>query len=76
MACGIQGRRAAKANLMSGCGRFLLSAADAARIFDSVADTVRRRWRPVMRRAGVTDQDCERIARAFLYDGLFFGEGQ
>ena len=76
MACGIQGRRAAKGNLMSGCGRFLLSPADAARIFDSITGTVGNRWRPAMHRAGVTDQDCERIARAFLYDGLFFGEGR
>lgn len=70
--CGLHGRAANQANLLSGHGRFLLSRDDAARIFDTVVETVRTEWRPAMRRGGVTEQECERIARAFLHDGLFY----
>lgn len=70
--CGLQGRMADKTNLLSGHGRFLLSGEEAEHIFDAVIATVRGGWQPAMRRAGVTDQDCERIARAFLYEGLFY----
>ena len=67
-----QGRSANKANLLSGNGRFLLSREDAERQFNVIKETVRSQWHAVMRRAGVTEADCERIARAFLYDGLLF----
>jgi len=70
--CGLQGRSANKANLLSGSGRFLLSREDAERLFNAITETVRSQWHAVMRRAGVTEADCERIARAFLYDGLLF----
>ena len=70
--CGLQGRSANKANLLSGNGRFLLSREDAERLFNVITETVRSQWHAVMRRAGVTEADCERIARAFLYDGLLF----
>ena len=42
----------------------------------TVIETVRAEWQPAMRRAGVTEQDCERIARAFLYEGLFHNGDQ
>lgn len=70
--CGLQGRAANKGNLLSGHGRFLLSREDAEHLFDAITATVRAAWRPAMRRAGVSEQDCERLARAFLYDGLFY----
>ena len=70
--CGLRGRGANKANLLSGHGRFLLSREDAEQIFDSIVAIVRDEWRPVMCRAGVTKPDCEQLARAFLYDGLFY----
>jgi serine/threonine-protein kinase HipA len=72
MACGTHGRLASKANIMSGCGRFLLSEDDARGIFETIAETVRREWLAAMRHAGVSERDCERIARAFLYEGLFY----
>ena len=33
---------------------------------------VREQWRVRMRRAGVSERDCEAIRSAFLYDGLFY----
>jgi serine/threonine-protein kinase HipA len=71
MDCGTGGRIANKANIMSGCGRFLLSSEDAQEIFNTITTTVKSEWDPAMRRAGVSEQDCERIARAFSYKGLF-----
>lgn len=71
MHCGKGGRFANKINLLSGCGRFLLSDERAAQIC-SMMETGRSEWRPAMRRASVSERDCERIAGAFLYDGLFY----
>jgi serine/threonine-protein kinase HipA len=71
MTCGPYGRYANRANLIAGHGRFLLSQDDAATIFDRIAATVRERWRPLMRSIGVTERDCDIIARAFVYGGLF-----
>jgi len=31
---------------------------------------VSERWYDIARREGVTEQDCNRIARAFVYDGF------
>jgi len=72
MTCGAHGRIASKGNFLSECGRFLLEREDAQHIFDSVAQTVRIEWRALMRRSGVSDSDCGRIERAFVYEGLFF----
>ena len=76
MACGRFGRYANRANLLSGCGRFLLRKDEAAAIFDRIAETVRARWRPTMRRAGVSEVDCDAIRSAFVYDGLFHAGGR
>ena len=73
MACGRFGRYANRTNLLSEHGRFLLEPAQAAAIFERTARTVRDQWRVHMRRAGVTERDCEAIGSAFLYDGLFYG---
>ena len=73
MACGRFGRHANRTNLLSEHGRFLLEPAQAAAIFERTARTVRDQWRVHMRRAGVTERDCEAIGGAFLYDGLFYG---
>ena len=67
--CGLAGRAANKANLLSGHGRFLLSREDAAHIFETIVATVRTDWQPAMRRAGVTEKACKRIAPAFVHDG-------
>lgn len=72
MQCGPAGRGANKANLIAGAGRFLLDAGEAEAIFDRVVETVRADWHATMRRAAVSDGDCELIRSAFLYDGLFY----
>lgn len=72
MACGNAGRYANRENLMSQHGRFLLSKEEATVILNHIVETVRNTWRPTMRRAGVSEDDCEAIAGAFLYDGFFY----
>ena len=72
MACGRFGRYANRTNLLSGHGRFLLAQAEAEAMFDSIANVVRVGWHTEMRRAGVSERDCETIRPAFLYDGLFY----
>lgn len=70
LACGDQGRRANADNLLSQCGRFLLSREAAARILDDMEAQVRVRWHEVARREGVSERDCERIAGGFAYPGF------
>ena len=70
MTCGRLGRHAARANLLSGCGRFLLRDHEAAAIFDRMVSTVRAHWLPAMRGAGVDASDRAAIRGAFVYDGL------
>jgi len=74
MACGSAGRYANRKNLLSQYGRFLLSKEEATTILDHIVETVRSAWRPTMRRAGVSEADCEVIAGAFLYEGFFYEE--
>ena len=71
MTCGRFGRYANRANLLSGCGRFLLSEDEAAAIFERIVETVRVEWHSTMRRAGVSATDCDAIRSAFVYPGLF-----
>lgn len=70
MVCGPHGRGANRMNLVGGHGRFLLPESDAAATFERIVATVRHGWRGAMHRAGVTRADCERIASAFVYNGL------
>ncbi len=72
MACGEFGRYANKANLLSGHGRFLLERSEAESLFEHIALTVRQEWRAAMHQAGATGKDCEAVAPAFVYDGLFY----
>lgn len=72
MACGPYGRYANRTNILSEPGRFLLEAGETAKIFDSMVETVRAQWHPTMRRAGVSERDCETIRSAFVYEGLFY----
>ena len=69
MTCGRFGRYANRANLLSGCGRFLLRDDEAAAIFERIVDTVRGEWRPTMQRAGVGDIDSSAIRSAFVSPG-------
>lgn len=70
LACGDQGRRANADNLLSQCGRFLLSREAAAKILDDMEAQVSGRWYEVARREGVSERDCERIAGGFAYPGF------
>lgn len=70
--CGLHGRGANKANLVSGHGRFMLEREEAIEIFDSIVETVRNEWEPAFRRAGISAAECEQLERAFIYEGLFF----
>jgi serine/threonine-protein kinase HipA len=72
MTCGKFGRHANRQNLLSEYGRFLLSKEEAVALLDGIVETVRIKWRPTMRRAGVSEADCQKIASAFLYDGFFY----
>lgn len=70
--CGLNGRGANKTNLISGHGRFLLSEEEATQIFETIVETVSNQWEQALRRAGVTANECERLSRAFVYEGLFY----
>ena len=72
--CGDAGRFANRTNLLSQCARFLLNRDDARAIFDTMHTQVESRWHAVARAAGVSEADCRRIAHAFLYEGLFYGD--
>jgi serine/threonine-protein kinase HipA len=70
MICGDRGRYAQAENLLSQCERFLLSRAEATRIVSDMEATVRQRWYEVARREGVSEEDCQRISSAFVYEGF------
>lgn len=71
MACGSDGSRwANRSVILSGAGRFLLSTQEAAAIIDQVCAVVNSQWRRCYRQAGVSEQDCERLVGAFVYEGL------
>ncbi len=70
LAAGDYGRYANATNLLSQCARFLLTREDAAQIIDAMEAQVRAGWYTVARTAGVSERDCNSIARAFVYDGL------
>lgn len=65
-------RYANRENLLSDCARFRLSHEEANALIDRMKETVQRRWRPVMRAQGVTEKDCEQLARSFTYEGFDF----
>jgi serine/threonine-protein kinase HipA len=64
------GRYANAANLLSRCARFLLNEEEAAKIIDDCEAQVRERWYAVARRERVTEADCAKISRAFVYEGF------
>jgi serine/threonine-protein kinase HipA len=70
MACGDFGRYANAENLLSQSARFLLKPDDTAAIVDEMEKTVRSGWYRTARGVGVTEADCNRIARAFAYEGF------
>jgi len=69
---GRYGRYANRENLLSECARFRLSREEAGSVVDRTKEIVRTRWRPVMRAHGVSEKDCEVLARSFCYEGFEF----
>jgi serine/threonine-protein kinase HipA len=63
-------RYANRENLLSECARFRLSREQANTLIDRMKEMVQTRWRPVMRAHGVTEKDCEVLARSFCYEGF------
>lgn len=70
--CGLHGRGAYRANLVSGHGRFMIDIEEATEIFDRIVETVRSEWESELRCAGVTKAGCEQLSRAFVYEGLLY----
>ena len=50
--------------------RFLVNADDAKAVIDRMEQTVRERWYEIARGEGVSEQDCETIRGAFVYEGF------
>ena len=76
LAIGDYGRYANAANLVSQAPRFLLEREEAARAVNELEACVRARWYAIARREGVSEQDCEKISRAFVYEGLRYSPRQ
>jgi len=41
-------------------------------ILDNMQEMINSQWQAAMNRAGITNQDLNRISNAFLYDGFFY----
>ena len=70
MECGDAGRFANAKNLLSQSARFLLEHGEAIALIDAMEKQVRDIWYAMARAAGVSERDCEHIARAFVYPGF------
>ena len=68
--CGDMGRYAHRDNLLSQHTRFLIHRTDAEAVIRTMEQTVRNRWYAIARSQGVTEKDCDRISRAFIYPGF------
>jgi serine/threonine-protein kinase HipA len=67
---GSYNRYANRENLLSECARFRLSHEDANALIDRMKGIVQTRWHSVMRAHGITEKDCEMLARSFCYAGF------
>lgn len=74
MICGNQGRIARRKNLISGYARFLLSQEEAETIIDNMIERIRKNWYHCLRRAGVSEKDCDIVSTAFVYEGFFYDD--
>lgn len=70
LAAGDLGRYANAANLVSQAPRFLLGREAATHIVDEMEAQVRAHWYRIARREGASERDCDKIARAFAYEGF------
>ena len=70
MSIGRHGRYANRENLLSAAARYRLTRDEASGLLDRMTDVVRARWHDALRAQGVTQLECERLARAFVYPGF------
>ena len=71
--CGDEGRYANARNLLTQCERFHVQPDEAQALVAGMEETVRARWYETSRACGVSEQDCERMSRAFAYPGFRIG---
>lgn len=72
MTVGEFGRYASAQNLISQCKRFHLDAPEAEIIIGKMETTIKKNWRKIAQKSGVTHADCEKIKGAFVYPGFSF----
>lgn len=72
MICGDQGRYANAENLLSQHARFLLDKKQAIKLLDDMERKIKKDWYAIARKEGVSEQDCESISSAFVYQGFRF----
>lgn len=70
MTCGLYGRSAKIANIVSGHGRYLLHKEEAEKIAENIKAIVGAKWDECLKKAGVSDSDFTAISTAKLYPGL------
>ncbi len=71
MVCGVTaGRRASRANLLSGCTRFGLTQAEAEETIEQMRTTIAASWETAVRAHGGSAADCEAIRPAFEIPGF------
>lgn len=68
--CGDAGRFANATNILSQSARFLLEKDEARNILQKMEEYVRKNWYSTARHVGVSEQDCNYIANAFVYPGF------
>ncbi|HEX8830909.1 MAG TPA: type II toxin-antitoxin system HipA family toxin [Longimicrobium sp.] len=74
MACGSEGRRATRSNLVSQAPRFGLAPEAAGGIIDQMRRVVETQWRSQVRRHGGGEADCDAIASAIVPAGFSHGD--
>jgi len=70
LAAGDAGRYANAANLLSQSIRFLVKPEEATALIADMEQRIKKTWRDVCRREGVSERDCEIISGAFAYPGF------
>ena len=71
MTCGHFGRMAKLDNLLSAHARFLLEKSESERLVKNLMDSIKTKWHPFLKKAGVSEADIKIISSAFLYPGFF-----
>ena len=72
--CGDEGRHANARNLLTQCERFHVEPGEAQALITEMEATVGALWYETSRTCGVSEQDCERMSRAFAYPGFRIGK--